>query len=208
MSVEIVRCIRPAELHCRYDGQSKAQPAYIELDLKHGLLLADYQSEVGNTKPAEVRNGFELRYPIPVLTAEVANRVMEEIAPAATRMLADWEEVWDGSNMVARLGDDAQAAEAEIEKRLGIATSESDSSPGIAFDDSDLVTEWDTDGAVNGQEADQFDITADTDDERLDEIAAEITQDLVDASPSDVVVVHGLDGYLRGIRDELAREDA
>ncbi|CAM5494702.1 hypothetical protein SANTM175S_01241 [Streptomyces antimycoticus] len=68
-----------------------------------------------------------------------------------------------------------------------------------------MVTEWDIDGATNGCEVDVYGITADTADERLDEIEATIIKDLVDVSASDVVVCHGLDTYLRDVRDELPR---
>ncbi|MFB8020773.1 hypothetical protein ACFC36_19635 [Streptomyces rubiginosohelvolus] len=204
--VKITRCTEPDELYRHYDGQSEPQGAYIELDLQRDSLLADYDAETGGGVPAAVYYGFERRYSIPVLTGAAANRVMEEIAPMAARMLADWEEVWDGNNMVARLGDDAQAAEAEIEEHLG----QSYSGMGFeqAFDDSDLVAQWDINGATNGHEAEEHGITAETSDERLDEIAAKITGDLAKCGESTVAVVHGLDEYLRGLRAELAEQSA
>ncbi|WP_127469563.1 hypothetical protein [Streptomyces sp. B27] len=200
--IEIIRCTAPDELYCRYDGQSEAQGAYIELDLQRSTLLADYDAQVDGGVPAAVYHGFERRYAVPVLTGEAANRVMEEIKPLAARVLADWEEVWDGNNMVARLGEDAQAAEDEIGEHLGLDYS------GMGFEtvfsDEDLVAQWDTDGAVNGHEAEEYNITAQTSDARLDEIAAEITRSLAECGESTVAVVHGLDEYLRGLRDELA----
>ncbi|CAM5503190.1 MULTISPECIES: helix-turn-helix domain-containing protein [Streptomyces] len=194
-TVRIIECTYTDELHRHYDGQTEAQDAYIELDLREGTLLASYNAEIGNAIPFTVHHGFERRYGIPTLTGDAADRAMEEIRPLAERILADWEEHWDGNNMVARLGEDAQAAEEEIEEKLG------------DFDESDMVTEWDIDGATNGCEVDVYGITADTTDERLDEIEATIIKDLVDVSASDVVVCHGLDTYLRDVRDELAEED-
>jgi hypothetical protein len=44
---------------------------------------------------------------------------MRQIAPLADRILADWEEMWNGNNHVAVLGDDAQAAEEEISAEIG-----------------------------------------------------------------------------------------
>ncbi|MBK3584355.1 hypothetical protein JHN49_11680, partial [Streptomyces sp. MBT57] len=195
INVKIIHCTDPDELHRHYDGQSEPQGAYIELDLQQNTLLADYESEIGSGSSAAVRHGFERRYQIPVLTGAAANRVMEEIAPMAARMLADWEEVWDGNNMVARLGEDAQAAEAEIGERLGLDYSGMGFE--MVFSDSDLVAQWDIDGATNGYEAEEYGITAATSDERLDEIAAKITQDLAKCGESTVAVVHGLDEYLR-----------
>ncbi|GHJ34288.1 hypothetical protein TPA0910_87210 [Streptomyces hygroscopicus subsp. sporocinereus] len=194
-TVRIIECTYADELHRHYDGQTEAQDCYIELDLREGTLLASYNAEIGNAVPFSVHHGFERRYGIPVLTGDAADRVMEEIRPLAERILADWEEHWDGHNKVARLGEDAQAAEEEIEEKLS------------DFDESDLVTEWDIDGATNGSEVDEYGITADTTDERLDEIEATILKDLADVSPSDVVVCHGLDDYLRELRDKLAEDD-
>jgi len=206
---KIIHCTEPAELYRRYDGQSEAQDAYIELDLREGTLLADWDSEVGNAVPSAVYHGFERRYSIPVLTAAAANRVMEEIAPMAARVLADWEEIWDGNNMVARLGTDAEAAEAEIEEHLGLALGHGDHGfEHQGFGDEDLVAEWDIDGAVNGSEAEEYGITAETTDDRLDEIEAEITRDLAQAGESKVAVVHGLDAYLRDLRRDLAGQSA
>lgn len=196
-AVEIIRCTAPTELHRHYEGQGEAQGAYIELDLRQGSLLASYNAEVGNAVPFSVRHGFERRYPIPVLTGEAANRVMEEIAPMAARMLADWEEIWDGNNSVARFGEAAQAAEAEIGEHLG-----------QGFDGSDVVAQWDIDGATNGCEVEEYGITAETSDERLDEIEAEITRDLAGIGEGAVAVVDGLDAYLRGLRADLVGQSA
>jgi transcriptional regulator with XRE-family HTH domain len=215
MSVRIIDCTDPLELYRHYDGQSEAQPAYIELDLRKGALLADFDSEIGGAVPFSVSHGFDRRYRIPVLTAEAANRVMREIAPLAERVLADWEEEWDGNNMVAVLGDDAQAAEEEIEQHLGCNLGYGDIGADTqGFDEIDIVAEWDTDGATNGGEANEYGITADTTDDRLEEIAAQITKDMAACAPTregddrtPVAVVHGLDEYLRDLRDELANED-
>lgn len=206
MSVNIIDCTASDELFRHYDGQSEQQPAYLELDLREGTLLADYDSEVGGAVPFSVYHGFERRYGIPTLTGDAANRVMREIAPLAERILGDWKEDWDGNNMRAYLGDDAQAAEAEIEECLGLKLGYGDD-PNQGFDDSDLVVMWDIDGAVNGQEASEYNITGDTTDARLDEIEQEILKDLAECGPAGVVVCHGLDGYLRNVRDELAEDE-
>jgi hypothetical protein len=209
--VKIIDCTDPTELYRHFDGQSESQPAYIELDVREGTLLADYNSEVGNAVPFAVYHGFERRYSIPVLTGEAANRVMREIAPLAARILADWNEVWDErrGNMVAKLGDDAQAAEAEIEEHLGVSLGYGDHGfESQGFGDDDVVAEWGIDGATNGCEVEEYGITADTSDERLDEIEAEITGQLAEASESRVAVVHGLDEYLRDLRRNLAEQSA
>jgi hypothetical protein len=206
-AVRIIKCISATELYRRYDNQSEAQPAYIELDLHQGVLLADYNPEVGNALPDTVRHGFDRRYGIPILTAAAANRTMAELAPLAERILADWEQDFDGNNMVARLGEDARAAEAEIEEKLGLNLGYGDAE-NQGFDEADIVAEWDIDGATNGGEAEEYGITADTTDDRLDDIEAEIAKDMAGIGASDVAVVHGLNTYLRDMRDHLADESS
>lgn len=202
--VKIIECTKPAELYRRYPGQTSPQNCYIELDLRNRTLLADYDSEVGGAVPISVYHGFERRYPIPVLTSAAANDLMQQIRPLAERILSDWEEEWDGNNMKAVLGDDAQAAEAEIENTLGVDSSE----PNAGFDDSELVTAWGVDGAISGSEVEDYGITADTSDERLEEIAEDIRTQLADCSPSgEAIVDDEVLQYLVRERDELAEAD-
>ncbi|WP_458089464.1 helix-turn-helix domain-containing protein [Streptomyces malaysiensis] len=208
-TVRIIECTSPTELYRHYDRQSEAQPAYIQLDLREGILFADYNGEVGNAIPFSVHHGFERRYGIPTLHGEAANRVMKELAPLTDRILADWEEEWDErrGNMVVILGDDAQQAEEEIQERLGLNLGYGDfEAKTQGYDPDDLVTEWDIDGVVTGDETEEYGITADTTDERLDEIEAEILKDLAECGPG-VGVCHALDDYLRELRDKLAEED-
>ncbi|MGW5003284.1 hypothetical protein ACWEP8_37150 [Streptomyces hydrogenans] len=193
------------ELHLQYAGQTKPQPAYLELDLQTGRLYADTDSEVGGAYPFSVHYGFDRRYGIPALTGQAADRLMQEIRPLAQRILNDWEEIWDGNNMVARLGKDAAEAEEEIEAIVSRYGNE------YEVDAADLIAVWDLDGATNGDEASEYDITPDTTDERLDEIAREIRSDLAGCDSSgrsvDTVVVVGLDTHLRELRDNAETDD-
>lgn len=188
--------VAAASLHRQYQGQTEPQDCYVEVDLTNAHLMADYNAEVGNAVPVEVFHGFERRYEIPALTGDAANDLLEEIRPLAERMVSDWEKTWDGNNMVAVLGDDAKAAEAEIEALC----------EGMG-EDSEKVTVWDVDGATNGEEVSEYDITAATTDERLDEIEEEIRSSLAEVSDSGEVALEGVDEYLRGLRDELAADD-
>ncbi|MEU0937550.1 hypothetical protein [Embleya sp. NPDC005971] len=204
-TVRVVELTEPAELYRRYDGEITAQPAYIELDLRNGTLLASYNAEIGNAVPFSVHHGFERRWDVSqrehltlsVPTADAANAFMKRIAPLADRILADWEEYWDGNNHVARLGEDALAAEEAIEALVD-----------VPWDEADLVAVWDVDGATNGDEVTEYGITADTTDERLDEIEEEIRVSMAGAGEGDVVVLDGVDTYLGGLRDELKAEAA
>lgn len=204
ITVRVLDCTDPTGLFRQYHGQSEPQPAYLVLDLRDGTLRADYDPEVGPAAPAAVHHGFERRWGIPVLTGEAANRVMAEIAGLAGRILADFEEHWDGRNTVARLGEDAQAAEDEIRAWLGPA---SDSNQG--FPPSDLVGVWDVGwGVLNGYETEEFGITAETTGTRLDEIEAEILSGLAGTGANPVAVCAGLAAHLGELRDEAKREAA
>lgn len=202
MSVRIIETESEDALYRRYDSQTSPQNCYIELDLHGEILSADYDSEVGGAVPFTVFHGFERRYSIPALTGTAANELMRQIAPLANRILADWEEVWDGNNHKARLGEDAQAAEEQILAEIGYDPVDRDTDP------VDLVTVWNVDGACNGNEVEDYGITADTTDERLDEIEEEIRLALAEVSDSTVVVLDGVAEYLRDKRNELAVEAA
>lgn len=214
MSTQITYCTDPTELFRQYTSQDKPQPTYIELDLRSGTMLADYEGDIeGNVTSRDVRAGYVRRWAIPVLTAEAANRTMDEIAPLADRMLSDWEEKrdWQRDRVIPVLGDDAYAAEEEIEDHLGVnlgCTGSLHDNQG--FGPSDLVQVWDLDGATNGDEVAMFGITADTSDERLEEIENWIAQQLAEISDesSGVIVTPGLGEYLRERRDALIEEDA
>jgi transcriptional regulator with XRE-family HTH domain len=209
VSVRIIECTDPTELYRHYNGETEPQPAYIELDTQAGTLHASYNAEIGTAVPETVHHGLDRRYGIPLLTADAANRVMEEIAPLAERIVAGTEAVWNGESTVAELDEDAMAAEEEIEGLLGLPSLNggyfSDSSQG--FPDKDLIGVWDLGGTVNGQEASEYDITADTTDARLDEIAQAILDDLQKCGEHPVAVCPGLDDYLKELRDGLADED-
>lgn len=206
MNVRIVECTEPAELFRQYANENEPQGVYIELDTQAGTLCADWDGEIGGAIPFSVYHGLARRYSIPLLTASAANRVMQEIAPFAERIVAGTTAEWDGNNTVAVLDEDAQAAEKELEAHLGTPEYAYDE-PNWGFDESDLVAVWDIDGATNGCEVDDYEITGDTIDARLDEIEAEILGDLAGISDSHVVVCSGLDSYLRQLRNDLANED-
>lgn len=195
--------VAPAELHRQYSGQSEPQPCYVEVDLRTRALGADWNGEIGNAIPFSVHHGFERRYPIPALTSTAANELLEKIRPLAERMCSDWREEWDGHNHKAILGEDAAAAEEEIEALCGDPADGWDR----VWDSSELITVWDVDGATNGIEAEEYEITADTTDERLDEIEAQILEDLKGISDSDEVVLEGVTEYLIQLRDDAETGD-
>lgn len=191
-----INTVAPAELHRQHPGQNEPQPCYVEVDLDNQLVLATYNAEIGNAVPAAVMHGIERRYEIPALTSTVANELLAKIAPLAERMVSDWEKTWDDHNHVAVLGDDAEAAETEIEAMCA-----------DMWEDHEKVTVWDTDGAIAGDEAETYGITADTTDERLEEIEEEILASLKEVSASDEVVLEGVTEYLESLRDDATEDD-
>ncbi|MEV8606158.1 hypothetical protein AB0465_40560 [Streptomyces griseoviridis] len=203
MHVEIISCADPLELHRRYAGQHASQNAYIELSLPNGKLYAEYDVATEGGRPESVVYGLDRRYTIPVLASDAVNRVLEELAPLADRILADWEQRWTGENWVAVLGEDAKEAEEEIKSRLSPRPGDDS-----RFDDDDLVQEWDLDGATNGNEIAEYGITPDTTNARLAEIEQKILASLAEAVPAGATVCPELAGYLRELRDDLAEENA
>lgn len=193
--VRVFECDEPAELYHERPGSENPQPCYVELDLRERTLHAAPNAADGI--PAEVFYGHVRRYPIPLLTAEAANRLLTQIRPLAERICSDWDEVWDGNNFRAVLGEDARAAEAAILRLVGDPRDWEHH-----WDPADLVDVWPLDAAVLGDEADQYDITATTTDARLDEIEEEICASLAEVGPSRVAVVPGLTEYLQDLRDE------
>lgn len=205
LSVTVQQCVNPTELFRQYAGQSEPQSAYIALSLETGGMWASYDAIVGSGTPEEVHNGRERWYGIPVLTAAAANALMDELVPLAARVVAGSEIEFNGNgNRVGVLNGDAQAAEEEIEARLG-------NGPGVdrqyVFAEGDMVAGWDLDGALNGSEVDDYGITAATTDDRLAEIEAKILADLASCGESGTVVCAGLDEHLQGLRDELLKQD-
>lgn len=196
--IVVIACDAPDELHCHYQGQYGRQGAFVALDLVRRRLYASYDAEIGGAVPMDVYHGQTRRYPIPVLTAAAANRLLGEIGPLAQRVMADWENEWDGSNHRARLGEDARKAEDEI----GQLTD-----PG-RFDMQDLVAEDAAEDWMQyGDDAElvaEHGITPATTDARLDEIAGKIAVEEATQGGYGYTVITGLGQYLRDLRDKLA----
>ncbi|MFI8769553.1 hypothetical protein ACIGN6_32240 [Streptomyces sp. NPDC053792] len=191
---------RPDELHARFHGQSEAQPAYVELGLKDGILLASYDAVVGQGVEAEVYHGIDRRWSIPVLTQDAANRLLDDLAPLAQRVLDGSDVVWDGNNWVGRVvTEDAEAAYDEITERC----------EGIEDHDGneDLLSVWSTDSIGDLWDAEEAGVTAQSTDEELDRIEERLTEEFRDGQGLAFVVIEGLDDYLKQLRDDLAAQD-
>src|SRR5690606_3153876 len=84
-TVKIRPVAEPDALYCRYKNNYEPQPVYINLDLADGALYADYRAT--NDTPMRVWLGQVRAWEIPPLVADAANKLMQDIAPLAQRIL-------------------------------------------------------------------------------------------------------------------------
>jgi hypothetical protein len=106
----------PAPLYHRYPSQTTEQRAYVELD-ENGTVTADWDGEIGGGVPSHVWHGRTRRYSVP---SNVSGRALagllrsERVLSLLERVYEGLEIVWDGSNHVGRLTDDACEADSEL----------------------------------------------------------------------------------------------
>ena len=189
MKVKIAEVEGQFVLYCHYRGQTQIQPCFIELDLEDGTLSADYDGEIGGAVPFSVWHRRAIRWGIPLMTADAVNGLMETILPLAQRVFDGAEIEWDGSNLVGVYNDDADAAIEEIERICGA-------------EEGDLEV-WEASEWLSAAE-DELGVTADMDDDALNELADELEDNALD----DGILLEDTVDYLRRVRDALRDEDA
>ncbi len=103
-------------LYHRYDGQTRPQGVYLELDPVARTLRADWNGEIGNAVPVSVWHHRILRYNLdsPCYTAATLRQILDAVAPLAERVCDGYSEAWNGSNTVGSLTQDAYDAEGDI----------------------------------------------------------------------------------------------
>jgi len=183
------------ELHplwCQYDGQLQTQPAFIEVDTttpyddlplvsiivlpttsnKIQGLSADYSREIGGGVPESVWNGKRRRYSIsPHLTLEEINKLLDEVAA----VLEKDPDAGDFGGDVERMCAD------RLTNSHGVLD----------------VEDW-----MQGIDpCDEYGLTADSDDDELQAIAA----DMVDYATGEGCTITGVSDYCENLRDELRR---
>lgn len=197
-TVTIKRCDEddPFELYCAYDGQE--QDCMIELDLETGQLDASYNPEIGNAVPMHVWDGIVRRYSIPCLSSQGANRAMEAILPLAQRVVDGAEVVWDGSNWVSKLNEDAEKAEYEIQKELQPEN----------FSDSDFVAVWEASeffGWHGENLPDSVTFSGEETEKELMDLCEILRKEFtIDEGTGSPMVITGLYNYLDSIRELVA----
>lgn len=184
-------------LYRRYPGQTSPQGCYVELDCRTGELSAATNAELGSAVPSAVWHGHCVRWPILPLKALAAERLLQELAPLAQRVVDGYECVWDGSNHVAHRTHDAREAIQEI---TGVCGARSE-------DEESCLRVWDAGDWLHaiGSRADQrqvLGVTAATTDAELEALAESLKGD---AAAEGVDVLEGVQRYLEGLRkDALA----
>lgn len=122
LTIQLPDAAEVAPLFKQYDGQAMPQPAYVELT-EDGQVTADWSGEIGGALPMTVWHGRTRRYRVPsAIKGSGLRALVERIQPLLERVHGGHLVEWDGSNLVGRLSDDAQAAEEQIERdieRLG-----------------------------------------------------------------------------------------
>lgn len=91
--------LRVAQYRYQYPGQFRHQSAYIELDPSDKTLRCDWNGEIGNAVPFSVYHGRVLRFSFPPFSKlNDVRDTMKAIAPACAKLVASYDEKWDGNN--------------------------------------------------------------------------------------------------------------
>lgn len=178
--------IQPVEglaLYCRYQAQCRPQPCYVTLDCRTAELSAAYSGEIGGGVPVDVWHHRAIRWHIPALRGDPAAALLEGLAPLAQRVVDGYSEIWDGSNHVGQLDDDAYSACAEIADRCVDAGDE----------DYDQISVWVAADWLDSASDAALGLTASSTDAELTAMAARIRED---AAGEGVDVLEGLEQHL------------
>ncbi|RKR92747.1 hypothetical protein BDK92_7226 [Micromonospora pisi] len=198
-TVRIAPLEKPTALYRH--ANNKVMPTYLQLNLQNGALEA-IAEETTNDPPERAIPGSALegrvrRWLIPLLTAEAANALLTEAGPLAQRILngVDIRRTRDSSaEGVATLNDDARAADDELD----VLIQTYQGAPTIS--EMPAAT-WHADEEPT-EIADDWGITASSDDAKLDRVAVEIAAE-IEASADATYVPTGVLDYLREVRDGL-----
>lgn len=102
-------------VYAQYPGQHSPQPAYVELDIRDGSLIADYSGEIGNAVPSAVWHSLVLRFKLaPETTAGQIEKIISDKKGLFQSILDGSESHWDGRNWVGKFTEEAQESIASI----------------------------------------------------------------------------------------------
>lgn len=202
--VTVVPVEKTDELFCHYPGRAKPQPAHVQLDLEDGELLASHNAEVGEGMPASVFLGRALRWDIPILTADAANRLLDGLVPLAQRIVDGATIEWNGNDHIGRLDDDARAAADDIQALCSPQSGHWDESAQVCeFDAADWVADTEEETVT------RLGLTADSTDTDIDAMeAAEMADAAENPGNYGAVILVGFADWLWSRRTELREQVA
>ena len=127
-SITVHHVAGAADLFCFYPREINPQRAFVELDLEMGDLRAGYDPSIGgNSVPMRVWNGCDVRFTLPgPLRGDMANQLLDRLAPIAERVYQGADVAWNGSNFVGTLTIEASFACEEIKAIIANEYSEPD----------------------------------------------------------------------------------
>lgn len=182
------------KLYHRYPREMSPQRALVTLRCETGALSAAYDPEIGPGVPEHVATRRVLRWVIPALTADAANKLLDQIRPLAETIVAGYSREWDGHNHVGRYTDEADAAIEAVEALILKETP-----------DAETLEVWDAAdwfGALGRHAAQrrELGITAQTTDEELAEIVER------EETNAEGRLIENLARHLTKLRDEALDE--
>lgn len=201
MSITIVRVGGDSDLHHKYPSEREPQPCHAWLDCRADTLSASYDAGIGTAVTQDVYYGHTQRWAIPALRAGAANKLLEELAPLAERIVAGYSrKPRRNGDCEADFDDDADAA---IQEAAELCTRcfDDDVNRIVAWD----AGEWYAALGDDDMQRRELGITRETTDE---ELAAIVEREVAAADEQDVDVLDGLEGYLKRLRERATSPDA
>ena len=93
-------CVVRDYIGCWYDGQCQPQTVYLTIQGNNGKAYIDCDYEIGNSCPADVFNGIDIRFPLNeyVYSKGECESMLEELEPLIKNLYESHEEYNDGCN--------------------------------------------------------------------------------------------------------------
>jgi hypothetical protein len=197
-TVKIEKLIETTQLHCHYSGQVAQQPCYVTFSCVNGELTAGYDPNIGggHATVSEIRC-LSKNWPIPCLTMDTANRLLDEIAPLAQRILDGADTEWSRwqNAYVGVYNDDAKLAEEEIAKLCF----EMEDHMVLSTGDTDY---WFTDGSAAALQ--DLGLDLDSDEQQIIEAAQSVAREAIEYGM--VFDVDVVEAFLTAAQEELREE--
>ena len=171
-------------------GDIRPLHGYLRLDLSDGSWDWGARGQ-GDGVPSREWHGHLISYHVPSsITSKGLDFVVsdEDVISCVARVVAGYENVWDGHNYVAELADDARDAESELDRRIEALVEMMSPENGL------LANVWDVDDWLASG---SFKIDASTTDDQIRAMADEI---IFDAAGEGIYLDGDVEQYLRDLR--------